>query len=459
MADHDHDHDHDHEGDAGHHHGHSHGHPPGENMFSGPPMDAASASLARALQMSFRLLTLIMFVVVIAFLFTGMTTVNSDEMGVITVLGRQAAVVGPGLHYTWPYPVGSIQKVSTAQKTAAVDFWPWLSPDDQAKEAKGDLSQISWMEKGMRPGIDESLLTGDAYLFHAKILCTYVVDDPAVYLGGIADPNFRGQDVVTGEAVQTAVKAAAVRAAARRTAEGLMLGREQVLFTLQIQNDAQNCLKKMGAGVHINQITLVRWTWPLRALPDYQRAQSASQNRSTIVQAAIGAASETVRSAAGEINFRKLVGEPWKEAEPGAATRPASEDYDLIGQYEAARADANFTLAQREAILTRIDEILLSQSTQGAVTTILRAATVYRDAQKRAVDARASNLEKVLAEYNKAPEFFLQRMWTEAREEILQSPTVVKWFLDPAQGKTVITVNTPPEINRELGKTWLQAPK
>jgi membrane protease subunit HflK len=444
MAHHDHDHDHEH----GHAHGHDHGHDHADEEAVSMPMDAASASLARALRMSFRLLTAILILVVIAFFFTGMTTINPDEMGVVTVFGRQVAVVGPGLHYTWPYPVGSIQKVSTAKKTMMIDFWPWLSPEDEVKEAKGDLSLVQAQDKGLRPGIDGALLTGDAYLFHAKIQCTFVVADPAVLLSGMIEPN---------AAVSVAVTGAAVRAAAQRTAENLTLGKEQGLFLIQIQKDAQECLKKMGAGVQINQIGLVRWSWPLRALPDFQAAQKASQHRSDTVQAAIGEAKKVVGNAAGDFSSSKLVGEPWREAEANQAPPKSGEDYDLIGQYELARGDPNVTEAQREAILARVDEILLSQSTQGEVTSILGAATRFRDAQKSAVAAQASRLEKVLAEYKKAPEFFLQRMWIEAREEILQSPTVVKWFLNPDQGKTVIMVNTPPEINKMIGQEWIKA--
>ena len=69
---------------------------------------------------------------------------------------------------------------------------------------------------------------------------------------------------------------------------------------------------------------------------------------------------------------------------------------------------------------------------------------------------RASILAKIIPEYEKSPDFFLRRMWTEVREEILQKPAVIKWFIHPSQGRTVILINTPPELNKEVDKVILQ---
>ena len=40
------------------------------------------------------------------------------------------------------------------------------------------------------------------------------------------------------------------------------------------------------------------------------------------------------------------------------------------------------------------------------------------------------------------------------REEILRSPEVVKWFLTPAYGKTVVEINLPPELQKVVEKWW-----
>ena len=306
MTEHDHEHEHDH---GHHHHGHGHG-PEPVVLDSAVPQDAAAASLARALRMCFRFLTVILVGVIIAFAFTGLTTVNSDEQGVVTIFGRQAAVVGPGLHWTWPYPIGDTRKVSMAKQSLAVNFWPWLSEEDELKASKGDYSKILWMEKGLRPGIDGALLTGDEYLFHAKLQVMCEVEDPAAYMSGMIDPK---------EAVRTAVSSAAIRAAARRTAEGLTLGQEQTLFLTQVQADSQEILKKLGAGVRITAVTLADWKWPLRAQPDYLAAQTAGALRSKAVEGAVKEAKAIVGQAAGDASSRKLVGDPWREPDPNQA--------------------------------------------------------------------------------------------------------------------------------------------
>ena len=83
----------------------------------------------------------------------------------------------------------------------------------------------------------------------------------------------------------------------------------------------------------------------------------------------------------------------------------------------------------------------------------------YRDSLKQAVIARASRVEKLLPAYRQAPSLLLEQEWRSARARMLDSPAVVKWYLSPGSGKTVVQINTPPEIEKELLRRRLQADK
>ncbi|HUT56735.1 MAG TPA: SPFH domain-containing protein [Phycisphaerae bacterium] len=417
--------------------------PPGAEAAS---VDTATSSMGNALRMSFRLLTVIMMVVVVLFALTGVTAVRSNEKGIKTIFGRNVGVVGPGLQYTWPFPVGKIEKIAVSEQGLTIrDFWMYEAPGDVGK----DLSERPVVGNDLRAGLDGALLTGDSYLLHARIVCSYVIKDVVAYRQNVVDPD---------EAITAAVCSAAIHAAATRTADGLMTA-EQGPFVQQTVSRAQEILNRLGAGVRITKLNVIKPTWPLRALPDYAAALQAAQRRDSMESDARGEAGKALQGAAGP-NYRKLVGVPY-------ATRPeewrderakaVSGEFDLIGEYERARARKDDR--QAEMLLARIDEVLERRTTQGEVTSILSAAGTYRDNLKQAVMARASRVEKLLPAYRQAPSLLLEQEWRSARARILDSPTVVKWYLSPGNGKTVVQINTPPEIEKELLRRRLQADK
>jgi modulator of FtsH protease HflK len=444
MPSHDHDHGHDH----GHAHPRSHGEP---EPASALPQDAASENLARALRLAFMALSAIMALVLVLFAFSGMTTIQAGQKGIVTIFGRKVAVVEPGLHYTWPFPVGQIEPVDVRKQVLTIDrFWMGETPQDRLKI---DLSTRTPSSGGLRPGWDGALLTGDAYLVHLKLECDYEVEDVFAFRSGLEDPR---------DGIEAAVCRAAIQAAARRTAEGLVLDDEdQRLFAQDVQISANDALHRMQAGVRVSQIRLGgqaggKPTWPLRVLSDARAAQMAAQQERDARQRAVQEATALLSDAVGP-EFRRLVGEPWEE--PRGALSPGADpnDYDLIGQYERVRGEANGSPRRAEEILARIDERLLSLSAQGQVTAILSAASTYRDARRGAVIARAGTLQKLLANYDQSPDFFLQRFWMEAKQEMLQSPGVVKWFITPGEGKTLLQINTPPEILKSIQQWYLRS--
>src|SRR5690554_3057225 len=204
-------------------------------------MDAAGQSLARALMLSFRLLTLIMMVVVVLFALTGLKRIETGHVGIKTVFGKVIGVVGDGLQYTWPFPIGNIEIVDVrTQRLLVGDFWMHETPQDLAT----DLASRTTADPGLRPGIDGSLLTGDKYLIHAELECRYTVPKDSVL-------DYKRNMLNVRDMVHSALCSAAIRSAAARTAEGLMGGFEQELFKSDVSRLAQERLDKIRAGVTI----------------------------------------------------------------------------------------------------------------------------------------------------------------------------------------------------------------
>ncbi len=415
--------------------------------------DPAAKSLSDALRLSFRLLTVLMVFILGLFLFAGVKQVPSGSMGVKSVLGKVVGVTGEGLQYTWPFPVGQIAVIPVRQQTLNVqDFWMF----ETAEEKSLDLSKRTTQDPGLRPGIDGALLTGDAYLIHMELSCGYRVTDVLAFMRnvrlGSSDANLF---IEADKAVRSAIDAAAIRAAAMRTAERLMSGQEQDKFRNDVQAEAQKILNERDAGITLSVPNVLRSTWPVRALPEYAAAQRAGQQAEAERDKARREASDALIGVCGP-NYAKFVGEPWRDL--STQHGEANAEMDLIGKYETARREDDANAA--DAILRRIDEILVSQATTGEVSKLVAAADGYKSKVNLDVQARVKRFEQLLPEYLNNPQFLMAREWTQTRQEILQSPSVVKWMWSFSKTqKTIVEINTPPEIAKDMRNQMLAAQK
>ena len=362
-----------------HHPGHNHADPQPPVPVGGRP-DPAGESLAKALKVSFRLLRLIMVAVVVLFLLTGLRSIDPDEVGLKKLFGRIESTVDEGLGYTWPFPVGDIQVIDTTEQELTIDdFWMHETAVDKTQP----LSERSVMDKGLRPGWDGALLTGDRNLLHVRLKCIYMVHDPVAYAKNVNDPE---------EIVRSAVCAGAIHAAVWRTADGLLRA-EQKQFANDVRRTAQDRLDALNTGISINRIELNQTTWPLRALPDYNMAQRAISNAQKARDAAAAEAVKILNASAGT-NYKKLVGDPAGSAGTASVVSVAGGDYDLIGRYSRARKSGDPEKA--DMLLARIDEVLLSRNTGGQASKIIAEAKAYSTATIQQAKSRADRFRELL---------------------------------------------------------------
>ncbi len=413
--------------------------------------DTAAQSLARALRWCFRLLIIIMILVGVAFLLSGVKTIQPNQVGIKKRFGKFIGISHQGLAYTWPYPVGEIEIVNVSEQDVPVDDF-WMHETARDKTLK--LSERRPAAEGLRPGWDGALLTGDRQLIHAKFTCTYKIKNALLYAKYVmsAAPGAAGpedKDRHLQELVRSAASNAAVAAAAKRTAESIVIANREA-FATDIMNKAQkqlDSLMNVGSGelsgVIITNADIDSITWPLRALSAYRASQQASQSAQQRREEARAEAISILNSTAGQEVSRKLVGEPWNQS----SAKPAKEeDYDLIGQY--ARARRNGQTERAEELLEKIDNLLVNDA-GGEVRSVISEAQAYRNSTVEVVKGRAKKFNDLLGEYRKNPEFMLQRLWAEAREEILTSPTAEKFYLSDGP-KTILRISRDPEVLRRI---------
>ena len=99
------------------------------------PTDAAGQSLANALRVSFKLLSVLMVIVLFFYLLTGVKSIEPYQVGIKTRFGRIIGIAEEGLAYTWPFPIGRIEIIDVKEQRLTIDvFWMAEKPEDKTKE-------------------------------------------------------------------------------------------------------------------------------------------------------------------------------------------------------------------------------------------------------------------------------------------------------------------------------------
>ncbi len=445
--DHDHEqldeHGHDHSGHD--HHGHEHGPEPldipGVNR---PAEDTANKSLSDALHMSFRLLSVIMVFVLAALVLTGISQVQPTERGVRLLFGAiqgegRSRVLPEGLNWSWPEPIGKVEKIPVDQRKLEIkDFWFRVQGNMDIRK----LSEIQTSGEGLKPGYDGALLTADRSLVHVLLTCQYriatgesgtdsieIVD----YLTNVAEPE---------ELVRSVVCAAANHAAAIRTADVILNNKDE--FCSAIRQEAQKQLSRPDSpsGIQIQQIQMEAATVPLAVIPSQNAVTSSQQEASTEVSKAKSDAVSWLNQTSGQ-NWKKLVGDP-----------DSSADLGLLQQYAMLREKGDS--AGAEALIGQIDTVLLDSG--GQVAQILNEAKASNETLRQRVAGKVKEFQGLAENYEKTPQLMLQRLWTEAKQQILTSKLIEKFYVTPGAQKTVIMINEDPEVLKAMAKEKLTNP-
>jgi membrane protease subunit HflK len=262
-------------------------------MFAGGPAQQNVAAIIFA-------------IVCTLWLLSGFYRVQPDEQAIPKTFGKASEnIVGPGLHYIWPTPIGSvvISRTGTENRTEV--------------PAPGESN-------GLRG--ESLMLTGDENIIDIKFVVRWKINDPFKY-----EFNIRDQKQTISRAAESAIREV-VGQTPIQTA--LTEGREEVASRTQVL--LQKMLDEYQAGITIDGIDLTDVSPPepvrdafndvQRALSDQERARNdAEAYRNSVLpraqgeaarkrQDAIGYQAEVVNRATGDADRFKAVEQAYAQA-------------------------------------------------------------------------------------------------------------------------------------------------
>jgi membrane protease subunit HflK len=221
--------------------------PPEPAPMPGRPVDTGSEALTEALRSSFWIVKVVMVLLVIVFLGSGFFTVEPQEQAMIIRLGRpvgtgQKALLGPGLHWSLPYPIDEYVKVpiSAIQQVSSTVGWYATTPE---QELAGTDEPTLPANYPLNPLMDGYVLTADRNIVHTRATLTYHISDPVAYVF-----NF----VSASNTVVTALDNALIYAASTFNVDDI-LTRDIAGFRQAVRKRAVEFVSQQNLGVEVEE--------------------------------------------------------------------------------------------------------------------------------------------------------------------------------------------------------------
>jgi modulator of FtsH protease HflK len=252
--------------------------------------DPGAQALSEALRSSFNIVKLLMFVLLLAFIFSGIFTVRPNQVAIKLRFGKPVGVgnerlLKPGLHWAFPYPLDEIVYVPVGESHTITSTagWFYQSPEEEAAGAEAQ-------PKGsLQPGVDGYTLTGDGDIIHVRATLNYHITDPISYVFDFANVTNLLQHVLDD---------ALFHASARFTADDAIY-RNKLAFQEAVLARVNDTIEKLKLGVVVEPRE-VRTSPPADVNKAFNDVLNAQQEGDIKIQEAQSYARGATNKAVGE---------------------------------------------------------------------------------------------------------------------------------------------------------------
>ncbi|MHC4187094.1 MAG: SPFH domain-containing protein, partial [Planctomycetota bacterium] len=343
-------------------------------------------------------------------------------------------MLGPGLHWVFPYPIEEIIKIPVDKKVnLAIDnFWYYqnpaeLLPDSPApRRISRTLDPITdgyCLTSGGQSRTQDSSYGGSDYgIVHCKWQVIYNIDDPGKFFSNVYVVDIRPGDVYF-DVITASVRPLLSSVIADAVVSTMVnYNIDQALFlsqgsiTQDVQRLVQQKLDTIESGIKVETVQLTNIVWPRQVDAAFQASIQASQASQQVIDEAKGYKENTLNEAAGPV-AQELIAVINKEKK----VNQEQEDY----LWSRVAGQAQEKLAQARAYRTEVVEN---------------------------AKANAEYLNSILPEYRKRPELFIQELYRDAIETVLnnvEEKIVIQPVKDGRGTDVWIMLNRDPSIKKE----------
>jgi membrane protease subunit HflK len=329
-----------------------------EEQNSGRPVDSGSQALSEALKSSFALVKFVMVVLVVIFLGSGIFQVKEGTRAILLRFGKpvgtgEAALLKPGLHFSWPYPIDDhvIVSVSGIQKVTSTAGWYAITAAQKAAGTEPPMAGT------LNPAADGYVLTADQNIAHAEATLSYRISDPVGYYF-----NFTNAAL----AVQHALDDAMLFTAAHYKVDDI-LRQDRIGFREAVGRRVTELVEQRELGIKVEQINVE--SIPPRQLRDaFNEVLKAELNRNIALNDARTYANQVTNKASADAQGRINLAESEKAQLVNEISSRAKQFSELLPKYRenpSLFAQQRLTETVGRVLTTVQDKILVPESVDG----------------------------------------------------------------------------------------------
>ncbi len=303
---------------------------------------------------------------------SGFYTVQPNEAALNTLFGRYVSKSGSGLHYNWPYPVGSVQKLRVEDRnTTSIGFVYRVDP------RSGNQGSIDVPEESL-------MLTGDENIADVKFVVIWQIDP--------TKPENFAFNVRRPELTIKAVAESAMREIVGRSQIQRILTAERKVIEPAVQELMQKVLDDYGLGAKIIQVQLQSVDPPEQVIAAFRDVTAAQQDQDRLRNEAEAYANRVVPEARGAAARILQEAQAYREQTVAEANGQASRFSQVLAQYKLAPAITRerIYLETMERVFGGMNKVIVDQpsTAQGVVPYLPLGAL---DAPQAAGAARPSS--------------------------------------------------------------------
>lgn len=288
------------------------------------PDDAGSTALSDALQSSFWIVKILMGGMVVLFFASGFFTVAPQERAVKLRFGNpvgegSAALLGPGAHWAWPYPIDEVVKIPFSEVQSADSSVGWYATTPEQEATRTEMPPGETLD----PSRDSYVLTGDANILHVRAKLRYRITDPLRYIFAFT----------TAPGVVTNVLNNALYFAGGQFQVDDALTRNQTAFRERIERRIDQISSQRQLGITVEQVTFTAVIPPRQLSDRFRAALEASVRSERVMNEAQSYANEAMSRAQGNAASRLGVAESERAASTNQVAAEAKRFSDVLPQY------------------------------------------------------------------------------------------------------------------------------
>ncbi len=246
------------------------------------------------------------------YVLSGVYAVRPAERVVIRRFGRALRMsVGPGLHYSLPWPIDRRARVRVAEpRRVTIGF-------TAADQSVGTTP----------PPSSARFLAGDENVVQIGMVVQYTVSDPLRFL-------YRARD--SKKVVQVVAERAMARVLAGTEVDDI-LTRAKGPIAAEVMRETQASLDDLGMGISVSSVTIPSAEPPAEVAADFQDVASAREDYHRIINEAEAYAAEAVPTARGKASRLAAEAEGYKLKVVNEASGDAAYFSQLRKQYAGAK--------------------------------------------------------------------------------------------------------------------------